>query len=392
MINRVEKKSGFTLIELLVVIAVIAILVALLLPAVQQAREAARRTQCKNNLKQIGLALHNYHDVHSVFPMTTTESNPEGAGCGNGFYSWLALILPQIDQTNLYDSINFNVGMMDRCDHNANVDEDFGVIMHPGPYVNGKISISSSHTNAAAAATLVSSFLCPSSPYNLAESYVGSAGPAPGSYMANIGWPRWTNGLGANNQFPQVQQENGFLGTISPKTPNTWQQPRVSIRDISDGLSNTLAVTERSIYSYSVDLEDYHDVGKTQHHSTSQTWCLNEGSGRSLTSRLQNCSIAPLGFGQYPHPNWAVGRGRAWISGWAEAANTYTHVMPINTTNCAYHFRHHLGMYLATPNSDHNGGVNALMGDGRVIFLNQSMDLIVWWSIGSRNGSEVVSF
>src|SRR5579859_6029688 len=103
---RVRKsRRGFTLIELLVVIAIIAVLVSLLLPAVQQAREAARRTQCKNNLKQLGLAMHNYHDAYLGFPM---GKNTTASGLTN--FPAQARILPYIDQTNLYNQINFNVG------------------------------------------------------------------------------------------------------------------------------------------------------------------------------------------------------------------------------------------------------------------------------------------
>ncbi len=108
-----SRKSGFTLIELLVVIAIIAVLIALLLPAVQQAREAARRTQCKNNLKQIGLALHNYHDAFETFPMGYcaamtygSGSIPGGDDTDNG-WGWSALILPQLDQAPLYNQFNF---------------------------------------------------------------------------------------------------------------------------------------------------------------------------------------------------------------------------------------------------------------------------------------------
>ena len=107
----VTRRRGFTLIELLVVIAIIAILVALLLPAVQQAREAARRSSCKNNLKQIGLALHNYHDTHRVFPPGQIRGrNPStGVECGNGF-SWGAMLLPFLEESAVYDGLDFTIG------------------------------------------------------------------------------------------------------------------------------------------------------------------------------------------------------------------------------------------------------------------------------------------
>lgn len=109
ILRRAQRPLGFTLIELLVVIAIIAILIALLLPAVQQAREAARRTQCKNNLKQIGLAFHNYHDNYTVLPDggTDTGSGYPCSACCNannrGEWNWMYQILPQIEQTNLYN-------------------------------------------------------------------------------------------------------------------------------------------------------------------------------------------------------------------------------------------------------------------------------------------------
>ena len=98
----VRLRRGFTLIELLVVIAIIAVLIALLLPAVQQAREAARRSQCQNNLKQVGLALHNYHDIHNQFPMAFIRASDVARTEGWG---WGAMILPQLEQGNLYDTL-----------------------------------------------------------------------------------------------------------------------------------------------------------------------------------------------------------------------------------------------------------------------------------------------
>lgn len=109
MYSMIRPRRAFTLIELLVVIAIIAILIALLLPAVQQAREAARRSTCKNNLKQMGLALHNYHDAHSVFPPNSNGSDPN---LPNGF-SWRVKILPYIDQAPLYNQFDFSLRITD---------------------------------------------------------------------------------------------------------------------------------------------------------------------------------------------------------------------------------------------------------------------------------------
>jgi prepilin-type N-terminal cleavage/methylation domain-containing protein len=109
--TRLSSKPGFTLIELLVVIAIIAVLIALLLPAVQAAREAARRAQCVNNLKQIGLALHNYESSNGSFPLGAVATIPSqgwGAWDNNGF-TWRVLILPQLEQTAIFNSLNFNL-------------------------------------------------------------------------------------------------------------------------------------------------------------------------------------------------------------------------------------------------------------------------------------------
>lgn len=107
MKTMLRRPKGFTLIELLVVIAIIAILIALLLPAVQQAREAARRTQCKNNLKQYGLALHNYHDVYNCFPISANNSDTGNANWNNGVIGWQARILPYTEQVGLYNQIQW---------------------------------------------------------------------------------------------------------------------------------------------------------------------------------------------------------------------------------------------------------------------------------------------
>ncbi|MFG0334351.1 MAG: DUF1559 domain-containing protein [Maioricimonas sp. JB049] len=223
MSRRISRSYGFTLIELLVVIAIIAILIALLLPAVQQAREAARRTQCRNNLHQIGLALHNYHDVHQVFPpghqyrpgtldnagSGTVSGGTAGRSDGHG-WAWSAYILPQLDQAPLFNQFDFNVSLAD--------------VGHGG-------IASTTSQNAALAATLSPWARCPTSTApdtrnsgainpHAVSTYKASAG----SFHGNVaGWP-----------YSNQKRRNGLFNRDS----------RVKIRDITDGTSNTFAVGE----------------------------------------------------------------------------------------------------------------------------------------------------
>lgn len=210
---------GFTLIELLVVIAIIAILVALLLPAVQQAREAARRSQCKNNLKQIGLGLHNYLGVHGVFPIVhqyigTHDGNPNNAYGGNGF-SWSALILPFLDQTPLYNEFNFSFPLSDKT-------KPEGV------------------ANALAAQTVLRSFQCPSDvgPENANKGNRRSDGYVPNqaltNYKANLGSFGGTGNSTNSNRWNGLGgRDRGGSGSFKP-------------RDFTDGLSNTIGIGEIS--------------------------------------------------------------------------------------------------------------------------------------------------
>jgi len=215
-----SRRKGFTLIELLVVIAIIAILIALLLPAVQQAREAARRTQCRNNLKQFGLALHNYHDTHRVFPPgqlhrgTWDGTGPDNAGAGGtggtGF-AWTAMILPFIDQAPLYNQFNLNVPISN-------------------PVAGGL-------TNRALAATVVPYARCPSdiAPQTANVGNAGDPGEirpqATASYKASAGAFDGNQGL-----YPHSNQNraNGCF----------YRDSTLSIRDIIDGTSNQILVGE----------------------------------------------------------------------------------------------------------------------------------------------------
>lgn len=350
------------MVELLVVIAIIGILIALLLPAIQAAREAARRTQCINNLKQIGVGLHNYHTAHKKFPTQTTGSAPNNGGCSNGFYSWMVPLLPFIEEKVLYETIDLSVGMMDTCNQ-------------AGPSNYQGLTLSAGHRNAMAAATLVPSFLCPSDSHEK-NSSIGSAQPAPGNYIGNVGWVAGTTGMDGNSA--PLTRSNGFFGLDNPKFPDPWQQPKVSARHFTDGLSHTAAVSERLITN-AITLAD---LGRSP--IALHSYCGGTtGNERSLPDWQTYCGHVSL-----PDPAISKAHGRSWISGWTLAANTYMHVMPINQRNCHLYGGEGNGMNIVTPSSRHRGGVHVLMGDGAARFVAETVDMRVWWSSGSRDGGE----
>ena len=188
-----SRRRGFTLIELLVVIAIIAVLIALLLPAVQQAREAARRTQCKNNLKQLGLALHNYHDVHNRFPMECYWGLKAGGAYLPYHHTWLSGVLPYIEQTALYNSIDFKLPAWNGT-------------VGPRPHV----------------ATQLPALLCPSD--GGLQPVTGTHGVAITNYAAAHGYDWWSRGP----MDRQGGQEIWSGGIFTPQLSSR-------IGDITDG-------------------------------------------------------------------------------------------------------------------------------------------------------------
>lgn len=362
-------KSAFTLVELLVVIAIIGLLVALLLPAVQSAREAARRMQCKNNLKQITLALHTYHDMHGSMPTSMTGSDQFPAGAGSGFHSWLARILPNIEQEPLYESINFEGALADRTDYSSDND-----------YLD--YSLAPTHPDADAAAARVSSYLCPSDPMSVPQFSLGTQ-TAPGSYAGNIGWPRESTGPG--NTSP-LQRQNGVIGLLNPSASDNWQKPRIEFSDVRDGLSNTLAVAERMI-SQVFEVEDVFR-GSTMSRETPiamQSFCGGGSRGRSLQSWVRYCEGVSS-----PDIRYCDKHGHAWISGWTFMANHFMPVLPINHRNCHVYGGEDDGMNLVTPSSHHEGGIHVSMADGSVRFITESIDRELYWALGSNAGGETI--
>lgn len=220
-----NRKRGFTLIELLVVIAIIAVLIALLLPAVQQAREAARRSQCKNNLKQLGLALHNYHDTYNTFPYAQSDC------CDNG-HTWNEFILPYIDQAPLYNKINFLVPNVNAANLPLFQNQPFGFQSCPSnPHV-GNLSdqtgggFNFAFGNSSGRMRVQGQYYAPSAgPLNM--SGVTTDCPSAGSGVyCNLGNGNWNDPA-----FPGM-----FIRGPS----------KVSIRDVTDGTTNVFLLGERN--------------------------------------------------------------------------------------------------------------------------------------------------
>jgi len=324
-----RKRLGFTLIELLVVIAIIAVLVALLLPAVQQAREAARRSQCKNNLKQIGIALHNYEGACRAFPPGYISGpnipamgpvDPQFNDAGQG-WGWLTQLLPYIDQAPLYNVLNLSLPCYDPA-------------------------------NVAATRTTIKSIRCPSDSaggnpafgetvnvVDVNDNTLAVFGRS--NYVANVGnstlWCSW----------PVTLQPNGAM----------FRNSRVQIADVTDGLSNTVFVGERSS-----NLGDSVWPGAVPF-STHFAWPPFASLGTGGTNRQYDGPGAYVGAHGGPCP--------------------YEDPVVIHPPNSP------LG-HSDQMQSLHAGAVaNILMGDGSVRLISATVNLGVWAGLSSRNGGEV---
>jgi len=348
-------ECGFTLIELLVVVTLIAILIALLLPAVQSAREASRRAHCASNLRQIGLALQNYHAANNCFPSgatasfnTMSQSDPEKPVLGKptnwSGWSAQALMLGYLEQSPLYNSINF----------------DFD------PRVNGQEPF-----NATTIVTQVGLFLCPT------DSYAGD---------------------------PNLNSYYGSTGTSIQNTPHQSTgvfayQTAYGVQHIADGSSNTVAFGEGLSGDGVGDLYRGNGVVNFGTPFPNPNTATAELFPAQLMSNLQACNA---GFqGAEGNPQFiSANRGQFW--GWAaEAMTLFNTIVPPGSAQyifnqCRYHCR---GCYLqdadhsdiTNAGSDHPGGANVLFCDGSVRFIKSSISIPTWWALGTRSGGEVLN-
>jgi prepilin-type N-terminal cleavage/methylation domain-containing protein/prepilin-type processing-associated H-X9-DG protein len=351
-------RRGFTLIELLVVIAIIAVLIALLLPAVQAAREAARRTQCVNNLKQFGLAMHNYHTTNDTFPMGASLCvyNYGGGSPCTTWNNWSAhaMMLNYLEQSPIYNAANFQV--------------------------EGRGSDNASAMNATAYNAKISVFLCPSDT-NAGRvndnCYFGSVGPT-----TNAGSdvpPRPTNPTCPNFTSPT----SGVFGF----------RLAYGLRDITDGSSNTIAFSEGQTGAITQGVITGNMIMGAG--LSGNAYFLNANTNPTLVlNDLQTCNNQ---YVQSNAGNISVGHGHDWGIGGMGATLFNTIVPPSSNQYKWSACRTDCGggcdgasMDYSNAASYHSGGANALLADGSVKFLKSSIALSVYWGLGTRNGGEVI--
>jgi prepilin-type N-terminal cleavage/methylation domain-containing protein/prepilin-type processing-associated H-X9-DG protein len=376
------RRPGFTLIELLVVIAIIAVLIALLLPAVQSAREAARRSQCTNNLKQLGLSVHNYHSATNVLPPSGERGwggeipgFPDSSACTGAKiisptnrYSMKSRLLPYLEQQATFNSLNFNhyPGPINLNDPND-------------PYVDDASGwkLIGGMVNLTAFSTKISTFLCPS------DANPGNPNPA-------VPATNYPNNYGGHRYYSQVAwAPNGpayFPGW------DTLIRDQLSFDDATDGLSTTAMFSEwvkgpgnlttdglGTVYNSSsgIDCGQYHPTqfpGQGGMDNHLRNVCLQTGNLRVFGYK-----------GEYWHLD-DPGRG-----GW------YCHTMLPNTKSCRCWGGGYPLPYdgdkesLVAASSSHPGGVNVLFMDGSVRFIKSSINYQTWLAIGSMAQGETVS-
>ena len=374
-------RRGFTLIELLVVVAIIAVLVALLLPAVQAAREAARRSACSNNLKQLGLAIHNYESSFqclpsgSLYPCPATNPLTGGQMCWGFGVSPLVSILQYIEQGTIYSAYNVSMGV-------------YG--SYP-PSTSGPISW---WANTTVFNMQVAVFLCPADSRLLRQPVT--------NYVANIGGPYILN---------------GYSGPFVPLNPNatdnnngtytSWSYPlsqdsgTVTLAGITDGTSNTalwseaVTGTNKPVVAGTGKVAEFRGFFPTNFY-TAWNFIPIPANGNEVNRFIAACNTVFPGTLATTNSNGSSLRGSSWQISLPYYANyqMYNHVSAPNSRSCSNLPVDNIGLDIfgtSPATSFHSGGVNVGMTDGSVRFVKETIGLIPWWAVGSRNGNEAIN-
>jgi prepilin-type N-terminal cleavage/methylation domain-containing protein/prepilin-type processing-associated H-X9-DG protein len=379
-------RRGFTLIELLVVVAIIAVLIALLLPAVQSARESARRAQCQNNLKQLGLAMHNYMTQVGTFPPLVQNGsfNVWGNTYGtNGFYfdpwplDWTASLLGNIDQMPLYNQLNWNV---------SSGWAGFG-------------STGWDPQNTSVLSVQIKTLLCPSE-----DAQRPAIGPGTRkNYVANIGGPAnfyaWSGMLVPLKDNPPYDYAGVYWNQNSGTT--------FGAESVTDGMTNTAMFSETLIGTLPAGPIQLSAAGTRK--STYQwqllgfpnVWDLGPQGGVQALLFYRACMALP-GTALSKNLTGTVltpANGNIWMASNAASClmwDSYNHFMPPNYQSCSASNNFYLTSYgefmdAIPPSCNHPGGINICFADGSVRWVKSSIQYNVWWALGTRNGQEAVS-
>ena len=343
------RRRGFTLIELLVVIAIIAVLIALLLPAVQSAREAARRIQCTNNLKQIGLGLHNYHSAFNVFP-PGSALNPDSAPGHlepNNCWSAHGMLLNSIEQAPMYNAINFSWGVVTDL-----AGPTYACYQINATVINAKIN----------------TFMCPSDP--------------------NAGNPNLNN---YHDCIGTTTLDGPQLGTTPPGSSGLFAYLiPYSLASCTDGSSNTIAFGEAVTGPPSLTYVSSISLVSVSGLSSAGEVLSAAMNPAAIISNIQVCDTAYQTQSAGGLKNW---RGQSWAKG-SQGHTMFNAVVPPGFKQHAWNScsDNNIGHSLFdNANSYHPGGVNVLFGDGSVHFVKESINIQMWWALGTRAGGEVVS-